>query len=230
MVSRRDVLIGLGCLGAGSGAYALRPRRHVRLLGDEKLDAIVPTRFAGWTERPTNAIIAPAEENGLAARLYNQTLSRLYVNDAGDAAVMLLIAYGNTQSDTLQLHRPEVCYPAFGFRIDGSAVQDIRPAPGIDIPSRELVATSPQRRENILYWTRIGEFLPVNGQDQRMAKLRAQFQGIIPDGVLVRISNNLPDRAEGLALNQDFARAMLKSIPPRKLPALVGTAAASHMA
>ena len=30
---------------------------------------------------------------------------------------MLMIAYGESQSDRLQLHHPEVCYTAQGFRV-----------------------------------------------------------------------------------------------------------------
>ncbi len=89
------------------------------------------------------------------------------------------------------------------------------------------MAVAPQRRENILCWTRIGEYLPVSNQDQRVAKFHSQMQGVIPDGVLVRISNNVADRNAGLALNEAFAATLLRNIAPKRLPALVGTSAAS---
>jgi EpsI family protein len=31
--------------------------------------------------------------------------------------IMLSIAYGKNQSDALQLHKPEICYPAQGFTL-----------------------------------------------------------------------------------------------------------------
>ncbi len=118
MVTRRDVLIGLGCLRApGRGPMRCVPGAMSSSWATRSWTSSSRASLPGWSERPSNAIVAPAEENSLAARLYNQSLARLYVNAAGEG-VMLVIAYGNTQSDSLQLHRPEVCYPAFGFDAD----------------------------------------------------------------------------------------------------------------
>ena len=49
-------------------------------------------------------------------KIYNQTLTRTYINPRGDR-IMLSIAYGRDQSDALQMHKPELCYPAQGFRL-----------------------------------------------------------------------------------------------------------------
>ena len=114
---RRDLLLGAPLLAAAAGAFALTPRNRLSLLGDKKLEDGIPLSIGPWRVTPSNAVILPeAEEGTLAARLYDQTVSRLYTSDT-EVPVMLVVAYGSTQSDQLQLHRPETCYTAIGFEI-----------------------------------------------------------------------------------------------------------------
>ncbi len=229
MINRRHAIMGLACMAAAGSATVLTPRRRLFLAGPNKLDKAIPSAFGGWVDQPSDALITPDDDDSLAAKVYSQTVGRLYVNDSG-AMVMLLIAYGDTQNDLLQLHRPEVCYPAFGFRIDHSAKALIALAPQVEIPGRALTASAPQRIEQVLYWTRIGEHLPTDGREQRIAKLEDQFAGVIPDGVLVRISTIGDDPSEGLALNRRFAMEMMSAMAPIDRPMLIGTAAARQLA
>lgn len=228
IVTRRHALMGIVCMGAAGAALALKPRRRLSLAGSVKLDQIIPRRFAGWTEQPSNALIRPDDEDDLAARLYSQVVGRVYAHSSG-AAVMLLIAYGDTQNDLLQLHRPEVCYPAFGFQVEDSRKVAIPLASAVSLPARGLTATSTQRTEQILYWTRIGEHLPTDNREQRMAKLEDQFAGIIPDGVLVRLSLVSDNAAEALAINRRFASDMIYAIPAANRAMLIGTQAAQAL-
>jgi EpsI family protein len=223
MNSRREFLFGAGCLAAAGSAYAVTPRERMSLLGKQILEKILPASFAGWNEVPSDALVVPQSEDSLAAKLYTQSLGRIYQRADGKG-VMMLIAYGDTQSDSLQLHRPEVCYPAFGFEILHSASVPINAGHGVAIPGRVLTAKSPVRTEHISYWTRIGEFLPQDGNDQRVAKLKCAFQGLIPDGVLVRISSVEAEPANGFALNEQFAADMLQACVAPGRPALIGTA------
>jgi len=229
VIGRRHAIMGIACVAAAGSAAVLKPRRRLSLGGNTKLEAIIPRRFADWTEQPTDALVTPEDEDSLAARLYSQVVGRLYVNGAG-AMVMMLIAYGDTQNDLLQLHRPEVCYPAFGFAITQSSKIPVPLTNGVDIPARALTASSAQRVEQILYWTRIGEHLPTDGREQRVAKLEDQFAGVIPDGILVRISMIGDDAAEGLALNRNFAADLIAAIPTQNRPMLVGTSVAARLA
>lgn len=229
MIARRDVLIGGSCMVAAGAALALRPREHMSLVGSTKLDEVIPRQFGGWHDQETNALVVPLNDDGLAAKLYSQIVGRLYVNpDVG--SVMMLIAYGDTQNDLLQLHRPETCYPAFGFQLTDNRTAAIALSPTVSIPGRALTATTSARTEHILYWTRIGETLPENGREQRIAKLRSQFAGVVPDGVLVRLSNNLRDDREAFSLNQGFAAALMTAIPPRYRASLIGTREARKLA
>lgn len=229
MIGRRELLLGLPLVAGAAGAYALTPRKTLNLLGDGKLEKLVPLAFGGWHVTPSNAVILPkATPGSLADQLYNQTVSRLYESDT-DLPVMLVIAYGNTQSDQLQLHRPEVCYAAVGFEISSSRQVGIA-FPGGEVPARELVATANQRIEPILYWTRIGDYLPASGAQQRMMKLRSEMSGYVADGVLVRMSTVGEPTPEVFATLSRFATEMLKATDPKGVPALIGRPAAAALA
>ena len=222
MLRRRDLLLGLPLVAAAGGAFALTPRNRISLLGDGDLEKLVPLTIGSWTVTPSNAVILPeASEGSLADQLYSQTVSRLYLSNS-DIPVMLVIAYGDTQSDLLQLHRPEVCYRAVGFEISNSRRVDIDVAPGAVLPARELVASSNERTEPILYWSRIGDYLPTSGGEQRMMKLRSEMRGYVADGVLVRMSTVGEPTPEAFAALERFATAMLLATAPAGVPALVG--------
>jgi EpsI family protein len=222
MLRRRELLLGLPLVAGAAGALALTPRNRLNLLGDKKLDDAIPLKIGAWHVVPSNAMILPeAEAGSLSARLYDQTVSRLYTSDT-ELPVMMVIAYGSTQSDQLQLHRPEVCYSAVGFEISDARRVEVPLAPQAILPVRELVASSNERVEPILYWTRIGDYLPASGSEQRMMKLRSEFNGYIADGVLVRLSTVGEPSPEIFASLQRFARQMLAATYAPALPALVG--------
>ena len=222
MIARRDLLIGAAAAGAAGLALALKPRRHVSLLGKIKLENVVPESFPGWSAEASQGLVKPKPQ-GLAAELYNEEVQRVYYNPDTETAVMVLIAYGGTQSDTLQLHRPEVCYPAIGFAIQSKA-PGLLPLPGgTGLPLVRLVAVAGEREENILYWTRVGEALPTNGESQRSILVKDAMRGFVPDGVLVRCSTINIDHAAAFKVLDAFVPAFLKAVGASGRPALVGT-------
>lgn len=225
MIARRDFIVGAACLMGAGAAQALRPRKRVELIGSAKLEDITPTKFGQWRQIHVGDVIQPRTEGTLSAELYSQLIGRIYQNTAGDYA-MLAIAYGSTQSDLLQLHRPETCYPAFGFDISKSVLGQIGVG-SAQVPTRSLMARAPNRLENVTYWTRIGEYLPRTQTEQREDKLRISFDGIIPDGILVRASTLGDNWDRSLALNQQFLRELMLATDPRYLPVFVGTRLAS---
>ncbi len=229
MFNRRDLLIGAGCFAAAGASLGLKPHRRMDLLGATKLDALMPKAFGAWKAEDTGALIAPAREGSLEDKLYNQVVARAF-SRADGTQVMLLIAYGNAQTDLLQLHRPEVCYPFFGFTVVESHEQTIPVTPQVTIPGRALTATNFNRTEQILYWTRVGEYLPQNGNEQLLARLKSQMQGWIVDGVLVRISTVTAEAEDGLNANLDFARELVKTLDPRVLRPLLGTQVTKNLA
>ena len=229
MISRRDLMIGGMLVGASAGAWAWTPRTKMSLLGSGELDKLIPSAFGHWRALPASALVVPEEEDSLANRLYSQRVGRFYAN-ADNEAAMLLIAYGDTQSDSLQLHRPEVCYPAFGFDVKNMTDVPIALSRELSVPGRRMVATSNQRTEQILYWTRIGEYLPASGAEQRWSRLRSEMGGTIPDGVLVRVSSLGSDPARGFELNRRLAADLMAALAPPARRVLVGTEAAQRLA
>ena len=230
MLRRRDLLLGVPLIAAAGAAAALKPRNRMNLLGNKKLEDVIPLAFAGWEVIPSNAVVLPEVRKGsLADELYDQTVSRLYVSKTR-RPVMLVVAYGNTQSDLLQLHRPEACYAAVGFEISQSRRVEVPIGSEALIPSRELLATSNDRIEPSLYWTRIGDLLPTSGSEQRFMKLQTEMQGYIADGVLVRMSTVGEGGQEEFAELRAFAAEMLLASKPLGRPALVGRPIAQAIA
>lgn len=227
-MNRRDVLLGGGLLAAAGGAAALTPRKRLVLLGDRKLDAVVPEKVADWRYVPSNDFVLPKSPGSLADRLYSQTLTRLYASDTR-APVMMVIAYGAVQNDLLQLHRPETCYAAVGYTISESRVQTVALGPSARLPVRELSAKNDLRLEQICYWTRIGDDLPTDGSQQRWVKLRQQMRGYLSDGVLVRLSVAAEPIPEVYAELTDFARALVMAMRPADRDVLIGRVLAQGM-
>lgn len=222
-MDRRGFLIGAGCLAAATGAYAMAPRTRVSLMGKLKLEDAIPTEFNGWKKYDSNQIVTPESEDSLSRQLYSQSVGRLYVRGDEEFA-MMLIAYGDTQSDTLQLHRPEVCYPAFGMEITENHPVAIPLSRSVSVPGRDLVAVNAERTEYVTYWTRVGQALPTTGGEQRVAKLNDAFDGIIPDGVLVRFSTVLDGPKVSFDVNRRFAADLMAAVSPAVRRVLVGDA------
>lgn len=228
MIRRRDILIGTACVAAAGTAYGLKPRRSIALVGDELLEDVVPREFSGWTSEDVSDLVAPKIEGSLASRLYNQTVGRIYSQGPND--IMMLLAYGKTNNDELQLHRPEACYPAFGFALSMSQATDLKLRTGVTLPARRLVADAPGRRENIVYWSRLGEYLPVDAGEQRRDRLRAAMEGYVADGLLARFSAVGTQPAPALLMVERFIVDLVDATPSARRAALIGTKRASALA
>lgn len=227
---RRDVLFGAACCAALGGAELLRPRRLMSLAGGRRLSTLIPAAFGDWRAEGGGDLVQPKVPGSLADALYNETVARTYHHQGGGAPVMLLVAHGDSQSDLLQLHRPESCYQAVGFAITDHRFDPVTLAPGISIPGVELTAQSGGRVEDILYWTRLGEYLPTTAGEQRRDRLRTAMDGEIADGVLVRASLVRDGDAPDWRRLAGFAAAMMAAVPPAGRAALVGTAHARALA
>jgi EpsI family protein len=218
---RRDIILaglGLGALGLSEG---LRPREKLVLLKNGTIDAALPQEFGPWVSQRSE-LVTPEQAGRLASALYSEIAARTYFNEKTSESVMMLVAYGDTQSDLLQLHRPESCYPAVGFTLELSEPADVAIRPGVVIPGRRVIAAMKDRRENILYWTRLGERLPRSGGDQRAARLQNAMDGYVADGILARFST-YGESAQAFTLLDSFVTDLLVATPRDKLPALVGT-------
>lgn len=230
MIARRDLIIGAACLAAAGTGAALKPRRNVSLLGqNELLSEIVPATFGAWRSEDVGDPMAINGPETLSARLYNQLISRVYSNPDTGSSIFMLLAYGGRQTDELQLHRPEICYPAFGFDLLQNEAMTLDVAKGVTIPARRILADSESRRESVIYWTRMGEYLPSSGGQQREDRFRIALQGIIPDGLLVRFSTSPSNVSDAWEAIEAFVSTLVIAIPPKHRKVLVGTERANAM-
>ncbi len=155
-------------------------------------------------------MISP-DQAELLNKIYNQTLSRNYVNDKGER-VMLSVAYGGDQSDGTSAHRPEVCYPAQGFQITGNRRVNLNIADR-QVSARQLESKLGARYEPVTYWIVIAEQTTTSGTEQKLAQLRYGLRGLIPDGMLVRVSTIDRDAAKADQRQIRFLREMAAAMP-----------------
>lgn len=216
---RRDILIGGALLGASGLAYARRPRINTQLLGARKLEDVVPTAFGNWQFQTTSGLVLPPKDQ-LSDRIYSQLLTRQY-GAADGSQVMLLMAYSGAQDGVIQVHRPEVCYPASGYRLRQVSRLDVPLAPQVDIAAHFMVAERDLRREQLMYWTRLGGYFPDTWADQRLAVIRENLAGKIPDGLLIRFSSVGTQDARAMLVS--FARDLYHAVDPLMRRVMAGT-------
>lgn len=219
-----SVILGVAMAGTSALTGALTPTQKVsEARANFSLEAMVPTSFGGWTVDTSVVPLTPdPTQKELIAALYDQTLSRTYVNAQGQR-VMLSIAYGGDQSKQLQLHLPEVCYVAQGFDM----VKDRRDELGTrfgNVPVKRLVARQNARNEPITYWITIGDKAVMSGLDQKMQRFVYGLSGRIPDGMLVRVSTIEPDDAGAYRVQDRFVNQMLDALKPDDRVRLMGAA------
>jgi EpsI family protein len=174
------------------------------------VERLIPTAFGDWR---TDDTIAPVQADPTVQaqldKIYAQTVSRTYVDRDGQR-VMLVIAYGGEQSDALGVHKPEVCYPAQGFEILRNQQSTLDTGFG-QVPVSRLVARQSRRYEPITYWIRVGDAVDGSGLQRKLTQMKYGITGLIPDGVLFRVSSIGPDE-EAFALQRRFARDLLSSL------------------
>lgn len=210
----RNIILMTLMLAASGLAMALRPTVRIADQGPKvDLEAMIPRAIADWSEeKQSSAHIVDPRQKELIDRIYNQTLSRTYVNGNG-YRIMLSIAYGSDQSDTLQLHKPEVCYPAQGFALKSKQAGSLKIDKG-SIQVTRLITTLAQRNEPVTYWTTIGEQVVQGGLSKKIAEMSYGMSGKIPDGMLIRLSSIDSDAEKAFRMQEQFASEMLAAVAP----------------
>lgn len=225
MNSNRRKAVGVLSLAAvaGLGAAVWKPRAK---LADTrppiKLDTLFPTRFGDWSADLNVPVqLVSPDQQAVLDKIYNQTLSRVYVDSTGQR-VMLSVAYGGDQSDGTRAHRPEVCYPAQGFQIMQSGTGDLALQSGKVLPVRQLIAKQGARIEPITYWITVGDRTTLSGTEQKLAQLRYSTRGLIPDGMLVRASTIDNNSTRAFAVHRQFMLALSAAMPVESRPWVFG--------
>jgi EpsI family protein len=193
-----------------------------------KLDDAIPAQFGTWRIDPTVVPIAPTpdvQEN--LDKLYGQIVSRSYINDRGER-MMLVVAYGGDQSDSLKAHRQEVCYTAQGFTVrDVHRDELLLPAhANANVPLVRMHAQNGSRSEPVSYWFTMGDQVVIGRVDRLFAQIAYGLAGKIPDGLLMRVSSLSRDVPASYAAQDDFLRSLLGAASPavrRQLAGVTGT-------
>jgi len=212
-ISFKHLVIGLCMFAAAGMALALKPTaKLVDAESQVNLETLVPAQFGDWKIDETIATLLVAPElQKVIEETYSQTLTRTYVNSAGKR-IMLSVAYGGSHGEGMQSHRPEVCYPAQGFQV----VKDTQPAVLStdygELQIKRLVAAQGPRNEPITYWVVVGDQQTQFGLRMKLAQMRYTLTGVIPDGMLVRVSSIDRDEVGAYDNQTDFIRAMIASM------------------
>ncbi|HEX8786811.1 MAG TPA: EpsI family protein [Telluria sp.] len=219
-----SVILGVTMAGTSALTGALTPRHKISAVQPQfSLEQMIPKRFGNWTLDDTMVPLTPDEtQKELIAELYDQTLARTYVNDAGQR-VMLSIAYGGDQSKQLQLHLPEVCYVAQGFEMVHDRSGELDTHYG-QIPVKRLVMRENARNEPITYWVTIGDKAVMSGLGQKYQRFLYGLTGKIPDGMLVRVSTIQSDERDAYQVQARFVNQMLDALSPQDRTRLLGAA------
>jgi EpsI family protein len=222
-INIRYLVIGIVMLAAAGLAVAITPREKIADNGPKvDLEILVPKQFGEWKvdESIAPQVVSPDVQARLDV-IYAQTLSRTYINQAGER-IMLSIAYGSNQgSEDFQVHRPEFCYKAQGFELKQSVEDSINLTWG-NLTVRRLIAAQGTRLEPITYWITIGDKTTLPGIGRKLAQISYGLTGKVPDGLLFRISSINNNAPKAYQLQNQFVQTLLQAATPADRIKLAG--------
>jgi EpsI family protein len=135
---------------------------------------------------------------------------------------MVSVAYGGDQSDSMQVHKPEICYPAQGFQVLNKSRASIA-LPFGPLPVTRVDTQLGQRREPITYWTTVGDRVVHSGIHKKLVEMSFGFTGKIPDGLLFRVSSIDSEIARAFDLQAIFINQLLGAVTPEQRRRLAGS-------
>ncbi len=221
------IIIALFMISAALAAFLMIPKNnHITPITTSELESMIPKQLDGWTTSDKINIVLPAPEGSIASKIYSQTLARGYVNKDGKL-IMLVIAYGSNQTDSLQLHLPQTCYTAIGYLVSRPS-HIILHALSLNFPAIQLRTSRDTRYEPVTYWTRVGDDIPNGVWARQRTKLFYGLKGKTPDGVLIRISSIGENAQEEFKLQNEFITALLTRSSFQTHKFLLGKYAEKH--
>ena len=223
-LTRRAAIAAIAMGVSAVAGHEMVPTKRMALMrGPFKLADLVPSTFGDWRvdDGPVGGIVNP-QTAAMLNRLYSQLLDRVYIDNAGHR-IMVSVAYGDDQSDdSVQLHYPEVCYPAQGFQVSSNHVDRIQvPAGEIRVRRLETRFTD-SRFEPVTYWTVVGDQQSLGQWDRKFSEIRHGMRGEIVDGLLFRVSSIDRDSAAAFVVQDAFVRAMVGAMSTRARLQLAG--------
>lgn len=224
----RSSIVAMTLVGLAAAGLLLRPSINAAV-PDPDLEHAVPERFGDWRMLPNALVQASVVTKGATStdQPYDEIVSRTYVNARGDM-VMLALAYGKNQRQEVKVHRPELCYPAQGFKVlslQPTVFAGVRsPVSGQDVTGQRMVVDGRGSREIVSYWIRIGDTYSPNPWRIRWQIMQEGLQGRMTDGILVRVSQRVSTDVDPGPYHQTleaFSRDLIQALPEGKRSYLV---------
>ena len=193
-------------------------------LGKPQFEEVIPPQFAAWSQVSdgnASLIVNPQQQEALND-LYTQVVSRTYVQKGSGRRLMLSLAYGDNQTFSKQLHRPEACYSSQGFSIQQLHPEEIL-ANGQAIEMQRMTAQVNDRLEQVSYFIRIGDQV-VSGPslNLNLARMHMGIKGYIADGLLFRVSEISDNEKLSYQVQDQFINDLLKALSPVQQGMLIG--------
>ena len=193
-------------------------------IGSPQFEQITPKQFGDWVEvidAESGTIIDPEQQDAIN-KLYTQTVSRTYVQQASGRRIMLSLAYGDHQTFSKQLHRPEACYSSQGFKIENLHEEKLQVI-GQPLEVNRMTGVVGQRIEQVTYWIRIGDKV-ISGPPTalNMARMGMGLKGYVADGLLFRVSEVSEDAESAYLLQNQFINDFLQALSPAQKVMMVG--------
>ena len=193
-------------------------------LGEPQFEQLIPLSFADWTQVSdgNNTLVVDPQQQEALDNLYTQIVSRTYVQKNTGRRLMLSLAYGDNQTFSKQLHRPEACYSSQGFNIQALHAEQIL-ANNRSIEVQRMTAQVSNRQEQVSYFIRIGDRV-VRGPPTslNLARMHMGLKGYIADGLLFRVSEISDDDKASHQLQDQFINDLLKVLSPAEQAMLIG--------
>jgi EpsI family protein len=218
---RNFTLLALMLVTSGL-TLALHPTHKISEQGPAiDLEVMIPRTFDKWREEQSRSVqIVDPQQKEMIDRIYTQTLSRTYVNADG-YRIMLSMAYGDDQRDGMQMHYPEVCYPAQGFVLEDRQNGILTTTSG-SISVTRILTSLGRRIEPVTYWTTVGDQVFQGSIQKKLTEMRYGLDGKIPDGMLIRISSIDDNTSNAYERQSQFANQMLEALAPESRKRLNG--------
>lgn len=193
-------------------------------IGSPQFEQIVPKNFGDWievTEANSGTIVNPEVQEAVN-NLYTQVVSGVYEQKSTGRQIILSLAYGDNQSFSKQLHRPESCYSTQGFKISNLYEEKIN-ATGRPIMVNRMSANIGPRVEQVTYWIRIGDRI-ISGPPTALntARLEMGLKGFVTDGLLFRVSELNEDDKLSNPLQDQFINDFLHALSPEQQAMIIG--------
>jgi EpsI family protein len=193
-------------------------------IGSPQFEQIAPKQFADWemVSDADNGTVVDPEQQEAVNNLYTQVVSRVYLHKTTGRRIMLSLAYGDNQTFSKQLHRPEACYSSQGFKIENLREEKIQAA-GRPIVINRMTATISSRIERVTYWIRVGDKI-ISGPATALNKARMGMglKGYVADGLLFRVSEVAEDEQLSNPLQDQFINDFLRAMNPAQQAMLIG--------